>query len=64
MPALECSGPWPSKPCGQQQHQARSSGPTSSSAADDELVDDDLGAVDEVAELGLPQHQRLGSATE
>ncbi len=26
---------------------------------DDELVDDDLGAVDEVAELGLPEHQRV-----
>ena len=26
----------------------------------EELVHDDLGAVDEVAELGLPQHQRLG----
>ena len=26
----------------------------------DELVDHDLGAVDEVAVLGLPQHQRLG----
>ena len=27
---------------------------------DDELVDDDLGAVDEVAELRLPHHQRVG----
>ena len=26
---------------------------------DEELVDDDLGAVDEVAELGLPHHERL-----
>jgi hypothetical protein len=26
----------------------------------DELVDDDLGAVGEVAELGLPEHQRFG----
>ena len=30
------------------------------SPADEELVDDDLGAVDEVAELRLPEHQRLG----
>ena len=27
---------------------------------DEVLVDDHLGAVDEVAELGLPEHQRLG----
>ena len=26
--------------------------------ADEELVDDDLGAVGEVAELGLPKHER------
>ena len=28
-------------------------------AGGDELVDDDLRAVDEVAELGLPEHQRF-----
>ena len=33
-------------------------------AGADELVDDRLGAVDEVAELTLPQHQRIGSPTE
>ena len=30
-------------------------------AGDDELVDDHLRAVDEVAELGLPQNERLGA---
>ena len=29
-------------------------------AGDDELIDDDLRAVGEVAELRLPQHQRFG----
>ena len=29
-------------------------------AGDDELVDDDLSAVDEIPELRLPEHERLG----
>ena len=57
--ALECSGPLPSYPCG------RSSvsldvWPPLREAGDDELVDRDLRAVDEVAELRLPEHERLG----
>ena len=43
----------------QQQRQARRLAPLGQ-AADDELVDDDLGGVAEVAELRLPQHERLG----
>ena len=43
----------------QQQRQARGLAPLGQ-AGDDELVDDDLGAVDEVAELRLPEHERLG----
>jgi len=31
---------------------------------DEELVDDDLGTVDEVAELGLPEDEGLGAVTE
>ena len=44
---------------GQQQRQARGLAPLGQ-ARDDELVDDHLGGVDEVAELRLPQHERLG----
>ena len=44
---------------GQQQRQARGLAPLGE-AGDDELVDDHLGGVDEVAELRLPQHERLG----
>ena len=44
---------------GQQQRQARGLAPLGE-AGDDELVDDHLGAVDEVAELRLPEHERLG----
>ena len=43
----------------QQQRQARRLAPLGQ-AGDDELVDDDLRAVDEVAELRLPEHERLG----
>ena len=43
----------------QQQHQAGEQPPLVF-AARDELVDDDLRAVREVAELRFPQHQRLG----
>ena len=43
----------------QQQRQPRGLAPLGQ-ARDDELVDDHLGAVDEVAELRLPQHERLG----
>src|SRR3546814_20825241 len=42
----------------QQHHQTRHAQPFRL-AGRDELVDDDLGAVGEVAELGLPQGQRL-----
>ena len=42
----------------EQQRQARGLAPLGQ-AGDDELVDDDLGAVDEVAELRLPEHERL-----
>ena len=42
----------------QQQRQPRGLAPLGQ-AGDDELVDDHLGAVDEVAELRLPQHERL-----
>src|SRR3954452_10064249 len=43
----------------QQQRQARRLAPLRE-AGDDELVDDDLRRIDEVAELRLPQHERLG----
>ncbi len=43
---------------GQQQRQARGLAPLGQ-AGDDELVDDHLRGVDEVAELRLPQHERL-----
>ena len=42
----------------QQQHDAGALAPLLLARAD-ELVDDRLGAVDEVAELGLPEHQRV-----
>ena len=42
----------------QQQRQARRLPPLRE-AGDEELVDDDLGAVDEVAELGFPQNERV-----
>ncbi len=44
---------------GQQQGQPGGQPPLGQSRRD-ELVDDDLGGVHEIAELGLPQHQRLG----
>jgi hypothetical protein len=43
----------------QQQRQSRGLAPLGQ-AAGDELVDHHLGAVGEVAELRLPEHQRLG----
>ena len=43
----------------QQQRQPRRLAPLRA-AGDEELVDHDLGAVDEVAELGLPEHERVG----
>ena len=45
----------------QQQHEAVALAPLVL-GGDEVLVDDDLGAVDEVAELRLPQHERLGVA--
>jgi hypothetical protein len=57
MRAELCSGPCPSKPCGS------SSQPGGVLplvlGGHDELVDDDLGTVDEVAELGLPADERV-----
>ena len=44
---------------GQQHHQAAQAQPLRF-ARGDELVDDDLGAVGEIAELGFPQDQRVG----
>ena len=44
---------------GQQQREAGGLPPLGQ-ARDDELVDDHLGGVDEVPELRLPQHERLG----
>ena len=50
------SGPWPSWPCGSSSTTSES-WPHLASPERDELVDDRLRAVDEVAELGLPQHK-------
>ena len=57
--ALECSGPVALVAVREQQRQPRRLPPLRE-AGDDELVDDDLRAVDEVAELRLPEHERLG----
>ena len=43
----------------QQEHETRHAQPFAL-AGGDELVDDDLRAVGEVAELRLPQHERVG----
>ena len=56
--ALECSGPAALVPVRQQQRQAREVSRHAPAAAD-ELVDDHLGGIDEVAELRLPDHERL-----
>ena len=53
------SGPWPSRPCGSSSATSERLAPLRLTGRD-ELVDDRLGAVDEVAELRLPQHQRVG----
>ena len=52
------SGPWPSWPCGSSSTTSDVLAPLGL-AGGDVLVDDRLGAVDEVAELRLPQHQRV-----
>jgi hypothetical protein len=57
MRALECSGPWPFVAVRQQQHEAAHALPLLL-AGGDELVDDDLRAVGEIAELRFPQRQR------
>ena len=57
MRALECSGPWPSKPCGSSMTRPLGC-PHFASARGDELVDHDLRAVGEIAELRFPDHQR------
>ena len=49
----------PFVPVRQQQHQPGGEAPLGETARD-ELVDDDLGAIDEVAELGLPEDQGPG----
>ena len=56
--ALECSGPLPFVAVRQQKRQACRLTPLRE-ARDDELVDHDLRAVDEVAELRFPEHERL-----
>ena len=59
MRALECSGPCPSDPCGRSIATRDVLAPLVLRRRD-ELVDDDLRAVGEVAELRLPQDERLG----
>ena len=51
--ALECSGPWPSKPCGRNITKPTQPVPLVFRRGD-ELVDDDLGDIDEVAKLRFP----------
>ena len=63
MRALECSGPWPSNPCGRSSDEAAALAPLVG-GGDDELVDHDLRAVGEVAELRFPAHERVGSTIE
>ncbi len=58
MRALECSGPAPSYPCGSKQREAGGLTPLRLPRSD-ELIDDDLRAVDEVAELRFPEHERF-----
>ena len=58
--AEECSGPLPSKPCGSSSV-SRDFSPHFDSDDDDELVDDHLRAVGEVAVLRLPDHERRGA---
>ena len=57
MRALECSGPCPSWPCGSSSDEAARLPPLRLRARE-ELVDDHLRAVREVAELRLPHHER------
>ena len=57
MRALECSGPCPSWPCGSSSVR-RARLPPLRLRAGQELVDDHLRAVREVAELRLPHHER------
>ena len=56
--ALECSGPWPSSACGRSRTSPARLIPLGL-AGRDELVDQHLGHVGEVAELGFPEHQRV-----
>ena len=58
MRAELCSGPWPSKPCGSSSTRPFCLAPLVL-GGHEVLVDDDLRAVDEVAELRLPHHQRV-----
>ena len=64
MRAEEWSGALALEAVRQQQHDPPSAGPTWPGRGADELVDHDLGAVDEVAELGLPHARASGRATE
>ena len=59
MRALRVLGPLALVPVRQQQHEAVSAGPTCLRAGQ-ELVDDHLRAVEEVAELRLPHHEARG----
>ena len=59
MRALECSGPWPRSRARQKEDDAGEEVPLGF-AGGEELVDDDLRAVGEVAELGLPESEGLG----
>ena len=63
MRALECSGPWPSKPWGSSSDEAAALAPLVG-GGHDELVDHDLRAVGEVAELRLPAHERVATTIE
>ena len=60
MRAEVCSGPWPSWPCGSIRVEPAQQAPLLL-GRDDELVDHDLRAVGEVAELRLPDHQGVGA---
>ena len=63
MRADECSGPWPSYPCGSSSTSPEVWRPLVL-GRDQELVDDDLRAVHEVAELRFPCDQRVLCTTE
>jgi hypothetical protein len=55
--ALECSGPWPSYPCGSSMT-SRSPAPFCF-AGGNELVDNHLAAIDKISILGFPDGQHI-----